>query len=145
MRCELSKICIVPADCSPGEMGLRKREALRGGLPDLCRAGTVLAPGSTTVSSSVELDWDSGIPMRSPVCSFSLQVNRLPQKRIFVQNFFLRYRKELLERIPCLEIRMLGHCTFCTKNECSSLDSVSQSVLADPITSRGSEHELNEL
>lgn len=143
MRCELSKICIVPADCSPGGMGLRKREALRGDLPDLCRAGT----GSGPRIHNSELICRAGLGLRDPheisyVFLFLTGQQVAPEEDICTK-YVLRYR--LLERIPCLEIRVLGHCTFCTKNECSSLDSVSQSVLADPITSRGSEHELNEL
>lgn len=58
-----------------------------------------------------------------------------PEKDICTK-YVLRYRKELLERSTCLEIRVLGHCTVCTKNECSGLDSMSKSVFADPITSQ---------
>lgn len=97
MNC-LEFALLVPAACSPGGTGLRKREALRGGLPNLCRTGTGSGP---RIHKSKFICRD-GQGLRGPY-GFSCLLPFLTSQQVAPEEdictkYILSYRKELLER-----------------------------------------------
>lgn len=140
-RCELSKIWVA---CScrlfPWGNGSEKEgSSERWFLPNLCRTGAGSGPRiHPTASSSVELDRDSG-SLRGFLCApFPYRSTGCPRRGYLYKICFEIWKRIPREEFcPCLEIRVLGNCKVCTKNECSSLDSMSKSVLADPVTPQG--------